>query len=505
MQITNPLLNLDMPDPDIIKFNDYYYMVSTTMFFMPGGPILRSKDLKNWEIVSYIFDRIEDNDIYQLKNGKNAYGAGQWATSLVEKNGHFYAAFVCNDMKKTYIFDTDDIESSNWNRHELDGVYHDMSFLFFEGKNFLVYGNGDIHIIELNDDLSGLKNGGMNRLLFSTPRNDDGIMLRCEGCRAYVRNDYIYLLFIEWPKEGYGNSRRRQVCYRGTSLEGPFERKVIFDDDMNYRNCGIAQGVMMEGPDENWYSVLFQDHGAVGRIPYLLPMNWENDWPVIGVTGKAPVTLEIICDESKSLPLVISDSFNHTENKLPLQFQWNHNPINDSWSFTERPGYLRLKNSQLADGLLSARNTLTERTVTPKSVFTIEGDFSGMLEGDQAGLAAFMGKYGTIGITKIDGEFYISQTRKEQSDIRQNVSEIQDFNCNHFWLRIVFNFENDDKAYFSYSTNGEDFVEFGETLDMKYTLDLFVGYRIGIFSYGTKNLGGIVDFRNLIGNVIYLQ
>lgn len=322
-------------------------------------------------------------------------------------------------------------------------------------------------------------------------------MLRCEGCRAYVRNGYIYLCFIEWPDEGYGNSRRREICYRGTSLEGTFDRRVIFDDACNYRNCGIAQGVIIDGYDGNWYSLMFQDHGAVGRIPYLLPLKWEEDWPVIGINGKAPVSFKIDATEVITEPLVTGDTFEHDEDILPLQFQWNHNPIDEAWSFTERKGYLRLRNAQLADNLLTARNTLTERTVTPKSVFTIEGDFSGMKGGDYAGLAAFMGKYGTIGLAKSNGEFYITQTRKEETEIRQNVSEIQGFNCNHFWLRIVFDFENNDKAFFYYSMDGTDFIEFGEPLDMEFTLDVFVGYRIGVFSYGTKNLGGVVDFRNL--------
>ncbi|SDB08653.1 Beta-xylosidase [Pseudobutyrivibrio sp. YE44] len=498
MKVLNPLLNLDMPDMDVIKVGDIYYMVSTTMFFTPGAPILRSKDLKNWEIVSYIFDKIADNDIYELRNDKNAYGACQWATSLVERNGHFYACFVCNDLKKTFIFDTDDIEKSFWNRHVLDGIYHDMSFLFLEGRSYLVYGNGDIYITELEDDLSGIKEDGLHRLLFSTPRKDEGIMLRCEGCRAYVRNGYIYLSFIEWPAVGVDNFRRRQVCYRSRSLNKPFERKIIFDDDMGYKNRGIAQGVFVEGPDGNWYSMLFQDHGAVGRIPYLLPMKWENDWPVVGVDGMTPSELNLDIKEVKTSPLVVSDSFNHGENELPLQFQWNHNPIKEGWSFTARPGYLRLKNYQLATSIMDARNTLTERTVTPKSVFTIEGDFSGMKGGDYAGLAAFMGKYGTIGLCKCNGEFYISQQRRDKKTIRENVSSIKGFNCNHFWLRIVFDFENDDKAYFYYSVDGKDFVAFGEPLAMEFTLDVFVGYRIGVFSYGTKNLGGVVDFRNLV-------
>ena len=495
MKITNPVIKMDMPDIDIIRENGYFYMVSTTMFFMPGGPILRSKDLKNWEIVSYIFDKIAENDIYELKNGKNAYGSGQWATSLVKHNGMFYAAFASNDMKKTYIYFTDDIEKSFWDRTELDGVYHDMSFLFWQGHSYFVYGNGDIRIIELEDDLKSIKAGGLNKLLLSTPK--DGIMLRCEGCRAYVKDGFIYLCFIEWPKEGEGNSRRREICYRSTSLEGPFERKVIFDDDMGYRNCGIAQGVLIDAGDK-WFSMLFQDHGAVGRIPYLLPMSWQDGWPVIGVDGKAPCEFEIEVAEAKTAPLVISDSFNHSENKLPLQFQWNHNPIDEAWSFTERPGYLRLKNKQVCDGLLTARNTLTERTITPKSVYTIEGDFSNLKDGDYAGLAAFMGEYGQIGVTKDDGQLYLFMTSKSEGEKRVAVSDVPSFDASRVFLRIVFDFAGDDKAYFYYSSDGESFVSIGEALKMQYTLDLFVGYRIGIFAYATKELDGMVDFRNLV-------
>jgi len=92
---------------DVIRVGDTYYMVCTTMFVMPGGLILKSKYLCHWELVSYIFNTIEDNDIYHLNNGKNAYGKGQWATSLKFYNGLYYACFVCNDMQKTYIYYTD--------------------------------------------------------------------------------------------------------------------------------------------------------------------------------------------------------------------------------------------------------------------------------------------------------------------------------------------------------------------------------------------------------------
>ena len=57
-QIKNPMLWADVPDPDVIRVGDTFYLVSTTMHLMPGGPIMASKDLKNWETVGYIFDKL---------------------------------------------------------------------------------------------------------------------------------------------------------------------------------------------------------------------------------------------------------------------------------------------------------------------------------------------------------------------------------------------------------------------------------------------------------------
>ena len=51
----NPLTRMDYPDPDVIRVEDTYYMVSTTMHFMPGCEILRSYDLVNWEHASYVY------------------------------------------------------------------------------------------------------------------------------------------------------------------------------------------------------------------------------------------------------------------------------------------------------------------------------------------------------------------------------------------------------------------------------------------------------------------
>ena len=55
--ITNPMLWSDVPDPDVIRVGDTFYMVTTTMHLMPGAPVMKSKDLANWETVGYILSK----------------------------------------------------------------------------------------------------------------------------------------------------------------------------------------------------------------------------------------------------------------------------------------------------------------------------------------------------------------------------------------------------------------------------------------------------------------
>lgn len=93
-----------LSDLDVIRVGDTYYMVSTTMHFMPGCVILRSYNLIDWEIVTYVYETLECTDEECMRNGKNAYGRGMWAATLRYHKGIFYLCFVANDTGKTYLF-----------------------------------------------------------------------------------------------------------------------------------------------------------------------------------------------------------------------------------------------------------------------------------------------------------------------------------------------------------------------------------------------------------------
>ena len=81
-KLVNPILKMDYPDPDVIRVGDTYYMVSTTMYFMPGCVILRSYDLAEWEIVGYVYDKLDDTPAERMEFEKNEYSGGMWAPSI---------------------------------------------------------------------------------------------------------------------------------------------------------------------------------------------------------------------------------------------------------------------------------------------------------------------------------------------------------------------------------------------------------------------------------------
>lgn len=495
-QCVNPLTYTDIPDNDVIRVGDDYYMVSTTMFFCPGAPIMHSKDLVHWRIVSYIYDCLADDDIYNLRNGKNAYGKGQWATSIRYKDGVYYALFIANDQHKTYVYRTTDIRSSNWERNEIEGAFfHDASLLFDnDGRVYVVYGNGELRITELTPDLRAIKPGGVNQILISTPRQ--GFGLRAEGAHFYHIGDYYYVIVIDWPQ----GMPRTERCFRSRTLLGEYESKIILQGKFDGRNDGVAQGAIFDTPRGDWYSVMFQDHGSVGRIPTLQPVTWTDGWPMLGDNGIPVKTFNVNLAPDGQDYVWADDDFRHSTNTLPLVWQWNHKPIDADWSFTARKGWLRLTTSQLATNIFDARNTLTQRTVGPRCINETCLDASRMRPGDYAGLCAFMSEHCMVGVEVDDAgkRFIVAKSgnrRSEQEVLRQPLKGKK------VWLRIKYVFTpqaddtcGPDKAFMSFSTDGKHWTDIDHQLSMRYTLDLFIGYRAALFNYPTKNVGGHADF-----------
>jgi len=503
--IYNPIIWSDVPDPDIIRVGETYYMISTTMFFSPGAPIMKSKDLVSWEICNYVYDTLASGDVQTLRNGKHDYSHGQWAATLRYHEGTYYVFFGSYGTNKSYIFKTKDIENGSWSRNEINGMYHDASLLFDDdGRNYLVYGgNGEIKIKEFNSEMTDFKRGGADKTLFKTSLSG----LAGEGSHVQKIDNYYYIFIIAWPS-GKG---RIEICYRSRNLLGNYESKTVLDSGVGSFSSGVAQGGIVQTPNGKWYGLLFQDHGSVGRIPVLVPVNWQNGWPMMGVNGKAPITFQIDGNFQGSR-IAKSDEFNYSSNKLDLVWQWNHNPDNSAWSVTDRKGWLRLINKNIASELLRARNTLTMRTEGPACSSVVKLDATNLKIGDYAGLSAFQFNYGNVGVyVNNNGEkrIYMANnggynSNSEVTASRNNIVEETKLNGNEVYLKLDFRFSNVerdgsaswniDKVNFYYSYDGNKWTKIGKEIGMTYDLKLFTGYRSAIYSYPTKNTGGYADF-----------
>lgn len=483
----NPIIHADVPDMSMVRVGDTYYMSSTTMHLSPGVPIMKSTDLVNWKLINYAYNTLADVDALNLENDKNAYGRGSWASCLRYHNGTFYVSTFAATTGKTYIFTTKDIEKGEWQEHSFEPSYHDHTLFFDDdGRIYMIWGAGKLMFAELKSDLSGVKEGSEKVLLenASAPAGDN-IMLGAEGSQLFKVNGAYYLFNITWPRGGM----RTVLIYRADNIAGPYEGKVALQDR------GIAQGGLIDTPDGRWFSYLFRDYGSVGRIPYLVPVSWEAGWPVLGVDGKVPETLDLPASKGLISSIVASDEFKRKKNDpdLPLVWQWNHNPDNAHWSVRERKGHLRITTGRVDDDVLKARNMLTQRTIGPTCVGSTVMDVSNMKEGDFAGLMLLQKKYGVVGVKYENGEKRIVMV-SAQDDTPQEMESIP-LSSKKVYLKAVCDFnELKDKADFYYSINGKSWTKMGSTLQMAYTLPHFMGYRFGLFNVATKEAGGYVDF-----------
>lgn len=495
-QYRNPILNADVPDMSVCRAGDYFYMVSTTMHLMPGAPIMRSPDMKRWETISYVFSRIDDAPRYDLQGDSTAYGQGQWASSIRYHKGRFYVWFTANGAPgRGFVYTAKDA-AGPWTLLSRPRHFHDGSLFFDDdGRVYMFHGTG--HLTELKPDLRDALPGGTDCQLFERDADEQGLL---EGSSVIKHNGKYYLLMIsmDWSIPG---RLRREVCYRADNITGPYEKRVILETEFESYG-GVGQGCIVDGKDGEWYGLIFQDRGGIGRVPCLMLCTWTEDgWPMLGdAEGKIP--------NDTSLPYApldgICGSDDFSSSRLSLYWQWNHNPIDSAWSLSERPGYLRLKTARVVDNLFVAPNTLTQRMTGPTCTGIACLDLSHMRDGDRAGFAAFNGDSGVLTVVKEDGKLHLVLSEQKSrfcepahgiACVEEEDLERVELTQERIYLRIAGDFRpGQDWAGFSYSLDGRNWNSMGRPVRMVFDYTrMFMGSKFALFNYATRQTGGYVD------------
>ncbi|WP_432140180.1 glycoside hydrolase family 43 protein, partial [Streptomyces sp. bgisy154] len=487
-QITNPVIWQDFADIDIIRVGDTYYYSASTMHYSPGAPILRSYDLVNWEFAGHSVPRLDFGSKYDLDGGRG-YVRGVWASSLAHRPGNntFYWLGQI-DFARTYVYTASTVEGP-WTRHTTLPAYYDAGLLVDSDDTlYVAYGNTQISVAQLSADA---RTQVRAQQVFSTPSSIGTL----EGSRFYKINGNYYI-FVTRPANG-------QYILRSTS--GPFGpytlRQLLLDLPGPVSGGGVPhQGGLVQTQNGQWYYMAFVDAYPGGRVPVLAPVTWTSDgWPrlqlVNGAWGTTYAAPDLPPPPRQVEPLTGVDTFDGTT--LKPKWEWNHNP--DTTKYTVDNG-LTLRTATVTGDLYSARNTLTHRIQGPTSTATVTVDYSGMRDGDRAGLALLRDSSAWIGVARDNGSTRVVMVDGITMDNNWNTTSTGTeaagtvVSGGRIWLRATADIRPGAgrQALFSYSTDGTRYTRLGPGFTLKNAWQFFMGYRFALFNHATRALGGAV-------------
>lgn len=491
----NPILFADYSDPDVIRVEKEFYMVASSFNYMPGLPVLHSKDLVNWEVISYVVDKLP----YPNYN-KPEYGKGVWAPSIRYHNDRFWVFFATPDEG---IFMSTTIDPhKGWEPlthvKKTRGWIDPCPFWDDDGSAYLVSAfaksrigfKSILHLSRMKPDGSRLLDDGVH--IFDGNQNHPTI----EGPKMYKRNGFYYIFApAGGVKPGW------QTVLRSKKIFGPYEDKIVLhqgETDVN----GPHQGGWVETKSgEHWF-VHFQDRDAYGRIVHLQPMEWVNDWPVIGKDANGcgigePVEIYKKPDVGGIFPIKVPETSDDFSRKvLGLQWQWNANPQENWYSLNERKGFLRLftlNNSSKTGLLYHAPNILTQLFQAPEFNALVKLEFFPEEIGDKAGLIILGKEYTYLAIEKTAEGDKIVCYYGAHSDTGYKEHLVELNNAEDRTVLFKVDIKSEAVCSFSFSYDGKNFKRIGELF--RATSGRWVGAKLGIFAINSRgNSTGYADF-----------
>ena len=478
----NPILHADYSDPDAIRVGDDYYLTASSFDAAPGLPILHSKDLVNWELINYVFQRQKPLDVFDKPN----HGNGVWAPAIRFHDGEFYIFYPDPDFG-IYVTKTKN-PAGAWSEPVLikagKGLIDPCPLWDDDGNAYLVSafagsraGFKSILIV------SKMSADGM-RLL------DDGVLVydghdanpTIEGPKFYKRNGFYYIFA---PAGGVGTGW--QLVLRSKNIYGPYDEKIVLAQG-NTKINGPHQGAWVQTQTgEDWF-LHFQDKGAYGRILHLEPMSWKNDFPVIGIDKDDDGTGEPVLSFKKpnvgaNFPIVTPpDSNEFNGSTLGLQWQWSAN-FQQSWAFMfPAKGVLRMNSVQLPDGYKNfwdLPNLLLQKFPAERFTVTTKVNLTTRIEGEKFGLVVMGMDYAYIGVTGKGGKLFVAQAMAKEADKGNAEMETApvELKTASFYLRVVVS-EN-ALCRFSFSTDGVIFKNVGD--EFKAREGRWIGAKVGLF------------------------
>lgn len=493
----NPILYADYSDPDVIRVGDTFYMTSSSFNCIPALPILQSFDLVNWTIIGSVFMYQKPLNIFKVPQ----HGKGVWAPSMRYHNNEFYIYYGDPDYG---IYVTKSRHAAGpWTEPVLikavKGWIDPCPFWDDDGNTYLVHAwagsrAGIKSILTLNKmDTTGYHILDQGVMIFDGHLSQPTI----EGPKIYKRKDYYYIFA---PAGGVKTGW--QTILRSKNIYGPYEEKVVLHQGNSPIN-GPHQGAWVDTEKgESWF-IHFQDLDTYGRIVHLQPVQWVNDWPMIGIDKNndsigEPVLKYKKPDIGRVYPVTYpqtSDEFNSCE--IGPQWQWQANPI-ENWGFSNgNLGYMRLNAIPFPDSSINmwnVPNLFLQKLSSPEYRATLKVSFKPNYNGEKTGLIIMGTDYAYLGIKRTKDKLYVLQTTCLNAD--QNGLETQNDSRRVYSGNLYLRVKVDTGAIcnFSYSTDGTIFVDIGKPFIAK--PGKWISAKVGMFCISNRKIddSGFADF-----------
>ena len=509
---TNPVINADYSDPDVIAVGDDYYLTASSFQCMPGLPILHSKDLVNWEIIGHALTKP------YFSQNVPSHGNGVWAPCMRYHNGEFYIYWGDPD-RGVYMVKTKN-PAGEWEKPvrviKGKGMIDTSPLWDDDGRCYLVNGwaNSRAHfasvltVRELNAEGTAAISDPV--IVFDGNGTENRT---CEGPKFYKRNGWYWIMC---PAGGVPTGF--QLAMRSKSPYGPYEVKKVLAQGKTNINGPHQGGWVHTSQGEDWF-MHFQDKGAYGRVVHLQPVTWRDNWPVMGNDKDGDYCGEPVTKYRKpktagkvaNVNPQESDEFN--DGKVGMQWQWQAN-YSQLYGMPTMNGTFRLYTYKLKpytykknrdslslwlDPAMLLQKTPADRfTATAKLCLTAKNE-------QQFGGIIMMGlNFSALVVKRVGQEFQLLQlTCKDADKANQPTSKLlatlkptsadtngyQEAIHEAIYMRMKV---YDGKLQFAYSTDGKHYTNVGDVFTMRE--GKWIGAKIGLVAaepQGTNPCGWI--------------
>ncbi|MBN1302060.1 MAG: glycoside hydrolase 43 family protein [Melioribacteraceae bacterium] len=486
----NPIIFADYSDPDLVRVNNEFFMVSSSFSHFPGIPVLHSKDLVNWHIIGHVALDYPFDEFKRPQHGK-----GIWAPSIRFHDDKFWVFF--GDPDHGVIMSTSSKPEGPWEPlhlvKEAKGWIDTCPFWDDDGNAYLIRAwaksrsgiNSILSLHRMSYDGKTLLDSGTT--IFDGHVNHPTI----EGPKMYKRNGYY---FIFAPAGGVKPGW--QTVLRSKNIYGPYEDKIVLEQGSTNIN-GPHQGGWVElESGESWF-VHFQDRDAYGRVVHLNPVYWIDDWPLMGIDldGNGigePVHIFNKPDVGRKYPVNVPQTDDEFDsNQLGYQWQWEAIGSSSWYSLQKNKDHLTLNSVLIPENSGNLRdlpNILAQKFPSEEFTFTAKLKINDADMLGRTGLIILGQDYSSLEVRNLGKKLFISRTICSDADKsgEETISDSVEINPGIIYLKVYIS--KGAVCNFAYSIDNANYILSGKAFRAK--AGRWVGAKIGLFNIHSKHEKG---------------